>query len=67
LKILVNGEGKFPEVLAALRAAKHHIHLEYYIYENDTIGAEIENVLITKALEGVQVRFIKWSVKPIGL
>jgi len=58
LKILVNGEEKFPEVLAAMKAARHHIHLEYYIFENDTIGAEIENVLVTKALEGVQVRFI---------
>src|SRR5690554_5486474 len=29
---LRNGEEKFPEVIAAMESAKHHIHLEYYIY-----------------------------------
>ena len=58
VKLLVNGEEKFPEVLEALRNAKHHIHIEYYIYEQDEIGEQIENILIQKAAEGVQVRFI---------
>jgi cardiolipin synthase len=58
IKLLVNGEEKFPEVLKALNEAKHHIHIEYYIYENDTIGKQIENILIAKAKEGVQVKFI---------
>ncbi|MEO6682620.1 MAG: cardiolipin synthase [Ginsengibacter sp.] len=58
VKILLNGENKFPEVLEVLRSAKHHIHIEYYIYEDDEIGREIENILIQKVAEGVQVRFI---------
>ncbi|HET9747097.1 MAG TPA: cardiolipin synthase [Chitinophagaceae bacterium] len=58
VKVLINGEEKFPEVLEALRDARHHIHIEYYIYEQDVIGQQLENVLIQKAKEGVQVRFI---------
>lgn len=58
VKILLNGENKFPEVLQVLRDAKHHIHIEYYIYEDDEIGREIEELLIAKAAEGVEVRFI---------
>ncbi len=58
VKLLVNGENKFPEVLKALKEAKNHIHLEYYIYEDDEIGREIEQILIQKAKEGVAVRFI---------
>ncbi|MDX1362835.1 MAG: cardiolipin synthase [Arenibacter latericius] len=58
IKLLLNGEEKFPELLNALEAAKSHIHLEYYIYENDKTGNEIANVLIKKALEGVEVRFL---------
>jgi cardiolipin synthase A/B len=58
VKILVNGENKFPEVLKALKEAKNHIHLEYYIFEDDEIGREIEAVLIQKAKEGIAVRFI---------
>ena len=56
--VLVNGERKFPEVLKAIREAKNHIHLEYYIYEDDEIGQEIESLLMEKAKEGVSVRFI---------
>lgn len=58
VKVLLNGEEKFPEVIAALKAAKKHIHIEYYIYENDEIGREIEEILIQKVKEGVDVRFI---------
>lgn len=58
VKVLLNGEQKFPELIACLKAAKKHIHIEYYIYENDEIGREIEAVLIQKAKEGIEVRFI---------
>ena len=57
-RLLINGEEKFPEVLKALEEAKDHIHIEYYIYENDTIGQTIEEILIRKAKQGVTVRFI---------
>ena len=58
VKLLVNGEQKFPELLTALRVARHHIHLEYYIFEYDSIGTEIIELLIQKAKEGVKVRLI---------
>lgn len=58
VKLLLNGESKFPEVFEALKQAKHHIHLEYYIFENDTIGNRIKEMLITKARQGVEVRII---------
>ncbi len=58
VKLLLNGEEKFPEVIAALEAAQHHVHMEYYIFENDGIGNQIKDILIKKAAEGVEVRFI---------
>lgn len=58
VKLLINGENKFPEVLNALQEAKSHIHIEYYIFEDNGIGTEIGNLLIQKAKEGVKVRFI---------
>ena len=57
-KLLINGETKFPEVLEAMRQANHHIHVEYYIYEDDEIGRAIEQILIEKSKSGVEVRFI---------
>jgi cardiolipin synthase len=58
VKLLLNGEEKFPEVLKALRAAKHHIHLEYYIFEDGEIADQIKDILLQKTAEGVKVRFI---------
>jgi len=58
VKLLLNGEEKFPELFLALAEAKHHIHIEYYIYECDQIGTALIELLIRKAGEGVQVRFI---------
>jgi len=58
VKLLINGENKFPEVLESLRNAKHHIHIQYYIFEDGDIAEEIKNLLIQKAQEGVAVRFI---------
>lgn len=57
-EILLNGEGKFPRVLEVLESARHHIHMEYYIYEPDKIGTQIADILKKKAQEGVIVRLI---------
>lgn len=58
VKLLINGEEKFPELLQALANAKSHIHLEYYIYENDITGNSVADILIQKAQEGIEVRFM---------
>ncbi|HOY32116.1 MAG TPA: cardiolipin synthase [Bacteroidales bacterium] len=58
VKLLINGEEKFPEIIKALDAARNHIHMEYFIYEDDKIGNIIKEILIKKAGEGVMVRLI---------
>lgn len=58
ITLLVNGEEKFPEVMKAIESARNHVHLEYFIYENDRIGNKIKELLIKKAREGVKVRLI---------
>lgn len=58
VKLLLNGEQKFPEVIRAIEAAKEYIHLEYYIFDDDVIGQQIISLLKRKAKEGVVVRFI---------
>ena len=56
--LLINGEEKFPDLIKSIRKAKHHIHIQYYIYKNDEIGNQLAQELIKKAREGVIVRFI---------
>lgn len=58
VELLINGEGKFAKVFEVLKKATHHIHLEYYIYDNDTIGNRLADLLIQKAQEGVTIRFL---------
>jgi cardiolipin synthase A/B len=56
--ILQNGRETFDSIIKAMEEAKHHIHLEYYIVDDDHIGNLIRKLLIKKAQEGVKVRFI---------
>lgn len=58
VQIFNNGEEKFPVLLEKLKQAKHHIHLEYYIFDDDVIGKRVLDVLCTKAKKGLQVRMI---------
>lgn len=58
VKLLINGEEKFPDVLECIAKAKEHIHIEYYIFEDDNIGVQIIDLLLKKVSEGVEVRFI---------
>ncbi|MBO3698451.1 cardiolipin synthase [Roseivirga sp. E12] len=65
--VLRNGEEKFPVMMKALKNAKDHIHLEYYIFEDDAIGAELAEALIQKAQEGVEVRMLVDGVGSLAL
>ncbi|MDR0560325.1 MAG: cardiolipin synthase [Prevotellaceae bacterium] len=61
------GEKTFAAVKEALLSAKDHIHIEFYIIEDDKIGNEIRKILVRKAEEGVDVRVIyddvgSWSL-----
>lgn len=58
VKLLINGEEKFEELLKALEEAKEHIHIQYYIFCDDEIGNKVKEILIRKAKEGVKVRFM---------
>ncbi|MDR1746852.1 MAG: cardiolipin synthase [Tannerella sp.] len=62
------GTEKFHALLEAIHQAKHHIHLQYYIFADDEIGCQVRDVLIAKAKEGVKIRVLyddvgSWNVK----
>ncbi len=68
IQVLRNGEETFPEIFKTIEQAKHHIHLEYYIIEDDKIGNYLRELLIQKAQEGIEVRLIfddvgSWELK----
>ncbi len=58
IEVLNSGAEKFSRLINDLKAAKHHIHLAYYIFEADNIGTKILRLLEEKARENVEVRLI---------
>ena len=58
LKLLKSGEEKFIDIFQKIEEAKHHIHLEYFNFRNDSIANTLFELLGKKAQEGVEVRAI---------
>ena len=62
VQVFNNGIAKYDQLLVSLQKAQETIDLEYFIYRNDQIGNRITELLIEKALNGVQVRFMRDSL-----
>jgi cardiolipin synthase len=58
VRILEDGDETFAALEEAIGAARHHIHLEYYIYEPDRTGTRLRDLLIERARAGVEVRLL---------
>ena len=58
LKLLKSGEEKFIDLFQAIEKAKHHVHLEYFNFRNDSIANALFDLLGKKAEEGVEIRAI---------
>jgi cardiolipin synthase len=56
--VYLDGDSAYAAILAAVAAATHHIHLEYYIWEPDKIGIELRDALIARKKAGVTVRMV---------
>src|SRR5699024_10398316 len=58
VNIYTDGTEKFAALIHDLENATDHIHLLYYIIRQDQLGTKIADVLIKKAKQGVEVRFL---------
>ncbi len=54
--ILNSAQQKFDSLFKDVKEAKHHIHLEYFNFRNDSINEVLLGLLAQKAREGVEVR-----------
>lgn len=52
------GQPAFDAKLEAIRSARHHIHLEYFIFQPDETGRRFLDLLTQKARAGVEVRLL---------
>lgn len=66
IEVITDGKRKFDALINDLENARHHIHMEYFNFKKDQVGKLIKDILMRKAKEGVEVRFIYENVANIG-
>jgi len=58
VSVYTNGPDAFDSVFTEIEKATHHIHVQFFIFNNDKIGNSFKDLLAKKTAEGVQVRLI---------
>ena len=62
VRLLSDGPATYTAMLAAIEAARDHIHMETYIFDDDEVGQRFADVLMAKQRAGVQVNLIRDGV-----
>lgn len=58
VRIYTDGKEKFHALLQEIEQAKCYIHIQYYIIQRDELWREIEQALVRKVKQGVEVRVL---------
>ena len=58
VEIFTDGYGFFPALLREIGQARHHIHIDIFIFNDDELGRLLADALMDKARAGVEVRLI---------
>ncbi|MFT4310040.1 MAG: cardiolipin synthase [Candidatus Woesearchaeota archaeon] len=58
IELITSGEQKFNLLLKDIAQAKHSIHMEYFTWYSDEQTQRIQQALIQKAMQGVEVRIL---------
>jgi cardiolipin synthase len=58
VEIITSGEKMFQSLLEDMDKATGHIHIEFFIFNDDETGRQVKAMLMKKALQGIKVRFI---------
>lgn len=66
-EVLTNGDQIFPAMLEALRAARHRIAFETYIYKPGETGGRFTDAFVEAARRGVSVRIVLDAVGAMNI
>jgi len=67
VEIFSQGDDCYRAMERAISEAKHHVHLEYYIWEPDRTGRRFRDLLCDKARNGVEVRLLADAIGSVAL
>lgn len=54
--LLIDGPQTLKAIREAIQRAKHHVHIETYIFADDAVGREFSDLLIARRRDGLEVR-----------
>jgi cardiolipin synthase A/B len=66
-RLLVDGGDFFAALGQRIDEAQHHVHIEFYIWQNDARGNEMLARLVAAARRGVEVRLLLDPIGSFGL
>ena len=58
IAVYTDGRSKMEALMEEIARARHHIHIQYYILNDDQTGCRLRDALVAKAREGVRVRIL---------
>ncbi len=58
IEMLVDARATYDAMLAAIRTAARHVHVEFYIIQPDSAGERLRDALVERASTGVRVRVL---------
>lgn len=57
-EVFTDGLSMLHSLIKEIGKAKHHIHLQFYIFEDDAAGRLVRDLLMDKARQGVEIRLL---------
>ena len=64
--LLKDGPATYRAMLAAIMAARDHVHMETYILDDDEVGQRFAQAFVDKQRDGVQVRLMRDSAGTVN-
>jgi cardiolipin synthase len=58
VRVIPSGRDCYRTIEEEIRRARHHVHLEYYIFEEGEVARRLRDALVERARAGVQVRLL---------
>lgn len=58
IDIFINGTELFRQMVQDMKTARHHIHVQFYIFRDDPFGSLVLELMEKKVNEGIEVRLL---------
>jgi cardiolipin synthase len=66
LRLLIDAASFYPALKQRIEQARHHVHVEFFIWRQDNRGQEFLDALVAAARRGVQVRLLLDQIGCLG-